>query len=129
MSTSVTNRFADARLKIERADRHIRDLQVRIGRLENSCSSAIEPHPELGYEEIKYDVTDKIAAQEISLIIGDALHNLKCALDYGWIATLERHAPGAINRKTQFPIHETRDALKEALTDPKKEVSIPILSG
>lgn len=119
--------FSDARAKIERAKEHIKNLEWRIVRLEDSYSAVIEAHPELSYKVIKYDLTDTSAIQDISLIIGDVLHNLKCALDYGWVATLGKHAAHAINDKTQFPTHETRDALKNALTDSKKNLGADII--
>lgn len=112
--------FADARLKIDWADKHIRDIEKRIDRLEDSYSAVIEVNAKFGYKQIEYDLADKGAAEDISLLVGDALHNLKCALDYGWITTLERHAPNAIGNKTQFPVHPSRDSLEKALTDPKK---------
>lgn len=112
--------FADARLKIDWADKHIRDIQKRIDRLEDSYSAVIEVNPKFGYNQIEYDLADKGAAEDISLLVGDALHNLKCALDYGWITTLERHAPNAIGTKTQFPVHPSRDSLEKSLTDPQK---------
>lgn len=112
--------FEQARAKVKRANHHLIDLKERISRLENSCSALIKRYPELGYEEVVYDVTDLSATEDISLIVGDALHNLKSSLDYAWIATLKRHAPHAISDKTQFPAHGSRDALERALTDPKK---------
>jgi hypothetical protein len=114
--------FADATLKIERAKKHIRDIEKRISGLEDSYSAVIDIHPKFGYKCIKYDFADKVAVKDISLLIGDALHNLKCALDYGWIIVLERHAPSAIGTKTQFPAHPSRDALQDALTRTKIDV-------
>jgi hypothetical protein len=111
--------FADARLKIERATKHIGDIKGRIGRLEESYTSTIEIDSKPGYQRIKYDLADKTAVKDIAVLIGDALHNLKCALDYSWIGILERHAPVAISGKTQFPIHPSADSLKIALESSK----------
>ena len=119
--------FADATSKIDRANKHIRDIEGRIIGLEDSYSAVIDIHPKFGYKCIKYDLTDKTAVNDISLLIGDALHNLKCALDYGWLMALERHAPGAIGPKTQFPTHRSRDALKAALEKAKIETLCPRL--
>src|SRR5690348_5151870 len=100
--------FADAVLKIERANKHIGDINRRICQLENSYSAVIKRHPKFGYTCIEYKLSDTKAIKDISVLIGDALHNLKCALDYGWLIALERHAPTAIGPKTQFPTHESR---------------------
>jgi hypothetical protein len=119
--------FQDARLKIDRANKHIRDIERRIRRLEESYSATIQINPKFGYQEIKYDLSDKTAIEDISLFIGDALHNMKCALDYGWLIVLERHAPAAINRKTQFPAYESFDALEQAMKRTKIDILSPAL--
>ncbi len=96
--------------------------------MENSYSAVIKMHPKFGYKVIEYSVSDDDAIQEFSLIIGDALHNLKCALDYAWIKCLERHAPHAISDKTQFPTHATEKALEVALTDAKKNLPTNLIN-
>ena len=119
--------FADARLKIGRANEHIRYIERRIRRLEESYSATFDLHPKFRYPCIKYDLADKTAIDDISLLIGDALHNLKCALDYSWLIALERHAPSAIGSKTQFPAYASGDALKAALERSKIDVFSPRL--
>jgi hypothetical protein len=100
-----------------------------ICRLENSYSTVVEPHPKFGYQAIKYDVEEfiEVATKNIALLLGDALHNLKSALDYAWIATLERNAPSAIGDKTQFPAYGSRDILESALRKTKIDVLSPAL--
>lgn len=110
-----SNRFPDARLKLDRADKHIGDIKTRICRLEDSCFADIEVHPKFRYQQIKYDLSDRTAVKDIGILTGDVLHNLKCALDYAWLTTLERHAPSAITDKTQFPVHPSLDSLEGAL--------------
>jgi hypothetical protein len=39
----------------------------------------------------------------IALVLGDIAHNLKCALDYAWIKTIEVAAPSAISDFAKFP--------------------------
>jgi len=120
--------FPGTRAKIERAEQHLRDIKARVGTLEESYSATIQVNPNFGYKEIKYDLADDRAGQDFSLIIGDALHNLKGALDYAWIATLQRHAPHAIGDKTQFPIHRKSDSLESALKDAKKGLPKDLVS-
>lgn len=121
--------FADARLKIARANKHIRDIEERISRLEESYSAAIEIHPKFGYKQIKYDLADKSAGKDISILAGDALHNLKCALDYAWLTILRQQAPVAITPKTQFPAYASRDVLEAALKKSRIDLSSPALFG
>jgi hypothetical protein len=120
--------FTEARAKIQWANEHLANLKRRISELEDSYSAVIEVHPKFGYKMIKYDLADKSAIEDISLLVGDTLHNLKCALDYGWIKCLERHAPHAINDHTQFPVHSTEQGLKDALTDPKKQLPAKLIN-
>lgn len=54
-----------------------------------------------------------------ALWIGDAVHNLKCALDYAWMETIERVAPVAISRFAKFPVYPTQEALEGALRGAK----------
>ena len=119
--------FQDARLKIDRANKHIRDIERRIRSLEDSYSATIQINPKFGYQEIKYDLSDKTAIEDISLLIGDALHNMKCALDYGWLIILERYAAAAIGNKTQFPAYASFDALEQAMKHAKIDILSPAL--
>jgi len=120
--------FPGTRAKIDWAKQHVRDIKLRVGRLEESYSANIQIDPNFGYKQIKYDVADDLAGQDCSLMIGDALHSLKGALDYAWVATLQRHAPHAISDKTQFPIHRTVDSLEAALKDAKKQLPENLVS-
>jgi hypothetical protein len=52
---------------------------------------------------------------QLSLISGDALHNLHTALDYAWVATLNKHVPTANLDYAKFPVRETRKELEDAL--------------
>ena len=52
-------------------------------------------------------------------MLGDAVHNLRCALDYAWMETLKCSAPSAIGGSTKFPVRDTADELKAALQGAK----------
>jgi hypothetical protein len=82
--------FEDARLKLKRADKHLTDLQARIAALPDFDVATVEINPEGGNEVIKHDVQDRTALSDLALIAGDAVHNLKCALDYTWLETITR---------------------------------------
>lgn len=114
--------FQDARLKIERANKHIADIEARIGLLKESEVSTIEIDPNTRCESLKYDFADTKAFSDIALILGDVIHNLKCALDYTWLRTIEIVVPVAVGKFAKFPVYETLDELKTALKGRKIDI-------
>jgi len=113
----MPEQFVHARLKIERANKHIADVKSLLSTLASSYVSTIELNPQPPYNEaIKHDICnrDKLVA-ELALLTGDAVHNLKCALDYAWIGIVERLIPSALGDFTNFPVRSTEDQLKAAL--------------
>jgi hypothetical protein len=74
--------FKDSRLKIERAKQHIDDLDGRITAFQADGLHRISIDADLqtGNDIIKIAPTKPIP-NDFSLILGDALHNLKSALD------------------------------------------------
>jgi hypothetical protein len=107
--------FSDSRAKIKRANEHIADLQAKIADLPKHYISSIQIDAGARYKAIKYDVADTDFMVDVALLIGDAVHNLKCALDYAWIETIERLIPSAVNRFAKFPVYPSRNALEGAL--------------
>ncbi len=105
-----------ARSKIERANVHIADLEGRVTTLERSDAAAIEIHPEHGTEVLTYTL-DESAFEAIALVVGDAVHNLRCALDYTWLETITRLVPSAVKDKAKFPINKT---IKEVQGEMRK---------
>lgn len=80
--------YGAARLKLNRAKKHTIDAQTAIVALENAYAPAIEQHPDTGAQSLIHDVPDtREPIENLSLVIGDAIHNLRSALDYAWYAT------------------------------------------
>lgn len=108
-----------ARLKIERADKHISDIELRVASLEKSLAVTAHVNPDIGYEFIKCDFKDvkdrDTAANKLAPILGDAIHNLKCALDHVWFETISRLVAGDWERFSKFPIYPTIDLLENEL--------------
>jgi hypothetical protein len=81
--TSLQQAFRNARLKVERADRHIREYtQTIIAFLQSDfCKVTVEEDGNTGNYFVKVDAT---APYPLALpaIIGDAVHNLRTAIDY-----------------------------------------------
>lgn len=118
-----------SRLKIDRADKHISDIKRCLVRLEDSETSVIEVNPTTGSERLKHDFSDRAALTDIALTLGDAIHNLKCALDYAWLQTIARVVPSAVGKFAKFPVYRHADQLKSALEGREIHLSAPRLFG
>jgi len=105
----MVDRFAAARLKIGRADKHIADLERSVNALPDAYASSIELNVG-GGQTIKYTTPDNLAqiATQMALVIGDAIHNLRVAVEYAYLGAVERHAPSVLDKHTKFPTGKTR---------------------
>jgi hypothetical protein len=114
---SMRDPYCEAWLKVERANHHIDDLERNLRAFNTIDTYAIhtEFDPDAGCDLLKLEST-KTVAEGLILIIGDALHNLRNALDY---------LMGAVCTKTdgfgKFPIYETRDKLEIAVNGGLKQ--------
>ena len=117
-----------ARLKLERADHHISDLEGRIDRLKQRLAVKAHVDTNSGLEYIKCDFTgseDREEFDRLPLIVGDAVHNLKCALDYVWLESVQRLIPNGNWDRTRFPVYPTCDQLQIALRNLKIDTTTP----
>src|ERR1035437_885726 len=110
--------FHGAKLKVDRANGHIRNVEARIAALHDTDTSRIEIHPQFGTERLVHEFTDPKAFFDLSLMIGDVLHNLNCALDYTWFKTAERLVPAILSERTKFPVREKFEELEGWLKRP-----------
>src|SRR5258706_103699 len=103
------DRFAAARFKIERANKHIADLSEIVSALPNRYLSTIERHESIRSQQITYFAPD---AEKIStvmaLLFGDAIHNLRVAVEYAWLGAVEKHVPKILKDQPPFPTGKTR---------------------
>lgn len=108
--------FTDARLKIDRANKHISDLQAAISSVEQRNVATV-------YEDgqfVKHEPPNlEEALPQLALIVGDAIHNLRVALDYAWASAIERYVPTAVSDHNTFPIRDTRKGVEDALNGIK----------
>jgi len=124
----MSDPFASARSKIERAKKHIAELQTIISALPQAYTATVEINPDGGNEVLKHDLSNRDELLEnIALVIGDTVHNFHCALDHAWMATLTELLPSSINGQTKFPIRQTRDSVKAALGGIKVDTAVPRL--
>jgi hypothetical protein len=106
-------RFHQARLKHVWANHHVNQLHALWqGFLESDfCQLSVEPDPE-GGECIRVASLKTLPA-ELVLRLGDAVHNLRCALDYTISEIL-----GWKDTRVTFPMHETREELIASFRAP-----------
>jgi hypothetical protein len=96
-----------ARIKIERAKYHIGDLDRRVRVFSDSdpCEIYSEQDPQTG--DCVYKVKSlRPIPPEIACIIGDAIHNLRSALDH-LACGLVKANDGVLTRRTAFPIFDS----------------------
>jgi hypothetical protein len=110
--------FTDARLKIDRANKHIAETDRRIELItgRDGQASRVEIHTKAGVKSVHYHLKRLGDLPELACIIGDAIHNLKTALDYAWCRTISILAPG-IKGRSKFPIYPSVHLLKSALAE------------
>jgi hypothetical protein len=106
--------FNDSRLKIKRANQHIRELNDVLNTYMRSdfYSLAVELDAETGEEFLCFR-TIKQMPESVPLIIGDAVHNLRTALDY-LPCQIVRQAGGRTGY-VKFPFRDTREELVAAV--------------
>jgi hypothetical protein len=110
--------FEGARLKIERANKHISDLNdVLFAFLNTDFHSdfRIEKDANTGNIVLKFSQT-KEPPTDIPLILGDAIHNLRSALDLAYCEIIRDIANVPLRPKTQVRIAETREKVISDLT-------------
>lgn len=112
--SSADERLALIRAKVERAEQHIQDLDVAL-RLFLDCDpylTARQPHPERPDFMVYWLSGARPIPQSISLIAGDALTNLRAALDHlaYQLAVVNGTVDEKVLKTTYFPISD--DATK-----------------
>lgn len=91
-------------------------MKAAIVALEGTYVSRIEQHPQFNAQSLVHEVPEvENALADLSLIVGDAIHNLHTALDFAWYATVTTCLPDRISDSTKFPVRETRQQLQAAL--------------
>jgi hypothetical protein len=119
--------FDSARLKVERAEKHIGDLKIAFDRFieTHPHTLCIDNDPQTGAQTVQVRFSETPPAN-LSLILGDAIHNLRSALDH---ATWELIGidGGTQDRKLAFPFSSDQweyesacQRIKTPLDDTKK---------
>src|SRR5919108_1570081 len=99
----VGEQFRAAKLKIKRANKHIADIEAVINALPDTYAARLKNDPKTGDKLVEYGLKgSQEITSDLALMIGDAIHNLKSALDYAWIGVLEKHIP-PVRGNDKFP--------------------------
>lgn len=99
--------FVGARLKVQRAQRHIDEVNSILAAFLKTdfCKLHIEVDAKTGDSLLKFELIAKLPP-EIALAVGDALHNLRTAMDHIAFDVL-----GATEEWISFPMGKKRDDL------------------
>ena len=120
-----------ARAKIGRANKHLDDLRRMIDALASAYVATVELNSETGHQAIKYALPDGQPLSkwllESALVIGDAVHNLKSALDHAWYALVAKADSTLVGKSTKFPVRDTSQEVESALHGSRIDVAIPAL--
>jgi hypothetical protein len=107
--------YKSARLKIERAKKHAQDFTAAMIALEERSITTIKQQPD-GGKSLTHEIQNLAdGLDDLSLIAGDALHNLRASLDFAWVSTIERLLPDKLTSYTKFPMRESRQEFHNAL--------------
>jgi hypothetical protein len=111
----MTELFHGPRLKIERAKEHINNLNRLIDLLAASgfYTLSIHSNPNSGDDVLQIEVF-QLVPKNFAPVIGDALHNLKSALDLT-VNEVVFSRLGYFDDHTRFPFRKTRDGVITAI--------------
>lgn len=117
--------FARPRLKIERAKKHINDINSLLLAFSSSDFYTVTVEKNTyGANFLRFDVDKSpFPINNTALLIGDALHNLRSALDLLYYEISVNHT-----KWSRFPVLDTRDELERRIktTFEKKQISVTV---
>jgi hypothetical protein len=107
--------FDGPKLKIKRAEQHINELNRILSTFVNPdfYRLRIEKEQNTARSIVKFEMTKPFPC-EIPLVIGDAIHNLRSALDI-MACEIVSVAGGTPSRYTNFPFRDTRQELEATI--------------
>lgn len=122
-------------IKVDRADKHVSDLETEVRAFRDSS-----PYQAIGKEyrnpeagQYGFEWTVEVLRQPplyLGAIAGDAIHNLRSALDILWRQTWYPGGGGRSNSKIQFPIFETPEDFEarfRRVVKPRERMAVALL--
>ena len=77
-------------LKIERANKHIADFEQRLRTSSDRYGPSLHMDANTGEKFLYYGLDDRYLRSDLALITGDAIHNLRSALDIAWVEIVNK---------------------------------------
>jgi hypothetical protein len=108
------------RLKIERADKHIDDLYDVLKGFLSSDFYSVRIDKNYWFNDLIIDISKDFPKEVASLMLGDAIHNLRSSLDVLMRQTVI-NMNGIPSKKTAFPFADSREKLIEETNSRLKE--------
>ena len=112
--------FPDSRKKVERALKHIRDLEELRSTFSSSDFYSLIVKEHRGHNHVFIVFLKQFPETTAALIIGDALHNMRSALDLLYYRAFDGITAMA-NHRTRFPIRDEREELISSINGGLKE--------
>ncbi len=109
--------LASARLKLDRANAHLVDLNTKVRAFRKDYPYEFEPqirHPHPTCDEVHFRIVVKSATDvpdDWATIVGDILTNLRAALDHAVYEHIRARKPQLRNDEIQFPIVDDRGGM------------------
>jgi hypothetical protein len=113
--------FESARLKVDRAKQHIRELEALSRNIpDDSYTVTVEANPKTGIHSVKF--SSNPLSPQFALVLGDAITNLRSSLDHVFAEAtgVESERVG----QSFFPIRENREGLIGSIQGRLKKRSI-----
>ena len=112
-TVSSNDAFKSARLKIDRASQHIADVSAMLAE-KRPFRYILETDAKVGRRST-YAERDEDVLDDLALRCGDAIQNLRSAIDHAYYAVVSPYASKPKEKKdVQFPFSKTAARLEEA---------------
>jgi len=101
-----------SRAKRDRAEHHLTAIEQRVGEFLGSdpYPVTVDAYPDEGRYLVKFVNPKPVPAQELALLIGDCVHNMRSALDY---LVWELSGADPSDRRSMFPIFDKRAKFRD----------------
>jgi hypothetical protein len=111
--------YGHAILKIERANKHIHEFGDRILATSDRYGPSLHMDLKTGEQFLYYKMGDYMLRGELAVIAGDAIHNLRSALDIAWLEIVREVGTKPIKKWNKFPIDpdQPKQWLERVLTE------------
>ncbi|MDT3683834.1 MAG: hypothetical protein RO009_02175 [Pseudorhodoplanes sp.] len=120
--TGPVSKFKGAELKLQRAKHHIEDFVTQAEALYNREGRRLSTHDDAHTRQRTLIAKINTAVPDhFPLIIGDAVHNLRSALDHMTWDILRPHGP--VPDKVQFPFCKRAEGFESVLTNRQIKVA------